>query len=235
MDEPTIVSRDEWLAARKDLLAKEKAFTRQRDDLTRQRQQMPWVRVDKDYIFEGTGGPVALADLFDGRSQLIVYHFMYGPDWEVGCKACSFLTDHFDPAVVHLNHRDVSMVAVSRAPVATLEKFKARMGWAFTWVSSLGNDFNRDYHVSFTQEELDSGSVYYNYRMTEFPASEAPGASVFYKNDAGEIFHTYSAYQRGLDMFITAYHWLDIVPKGRDEAELPFTMAWVRHHDDYEG
>ncbi|MEE8517284.1 MAG: DUF899 family protein, partial [Alphaproteobacteria bacterium] len=166
--------------------------------------------------------------------QLIVYHFMYGPGWTEGCKSCSFLADHFNPAVVHLNHRDATLVAVSKAPLNEFEGFKKRMGWTFKWVSSSGNDFNRDYHVSFTQEEIDSGNVYYNYRKRGIPVTEAPGASVFYQDESGEIFHTYSVYERGLDMFLTAYHYLDMVPKGRDEDGLSFTMEWLCHHDNYD-
>ncbi len=228
-----VLNHDDWIEARKALLAKEKEFTRQRDQLTEERRMLPWEKVDKQYVFDGPAGKESLADLFDGRSQLIVYHFMYGPDWTEGCKSCSFLADHFDPAIVHLNHRDVSMVAVSRAPLSELEAFKRRMGWNFKWVSSLENDFNQDYHVSFTQEEIDKGKAYYNYQYMEFPSTEAPGASVFYKDESGNVFHTYSVYQRGLDMFITAYHYLDIVPKGRDEDDLPYTMQWVRLHDSY--
>ena len=159
---------------------------------------------------------------------------MYGPDCEAGCKSCSYLVDHFNPAIIHLEHRGVTMIAVSKVPLQKLEAFKKRMGWSFKWVSSLNNDFNRDYHVSFTQEELDSGNAYYNYKRKGFPSTEAPGASVFYKNENGEIFHTYSVYERGLDMFITAYHYLDIVPKGRDEDELSYTMEWLRLHDEYD-
>lgn len=229
-----VVSHSEWIAARKALLDREKEFTRLRDELSRQRRALPWERVDKDYVFDGPDGATMLSDLFDGRSQLIVYHFMYGPDWDTGCKSCSFLADHFDPAVVHLRQRDVSMVAVSRAPLKVLNAYKKRMGWGFLWVSSLNNDFNRDYHVSFTQEELERGDAYYNYRNGGFPSAEAPGASVFYKDGDGTLYHTYSVYARGLDMFITAYHYLDLVPKGRDEDGLSFTMEWLRRHDEYD-
>ena len=230
----TVVSHSEWIEARKALLDKEKGFTRLRDQLSHQRRELPWEQLDKDYSFEGPDGQVTLSDLFDGRSQLIIYHFMYGPDWEAGCKSCSFLADHFNPAIVHLNHRDVTFVAVSRAPLNILEKFKQRMGWDFPWVSSLNNDFNQDYHVSFTEEEVESGNAYYNYRNKGFPSTEAPGASVFYKDKDGSIYHTYSVYERGLDMFITAYHYLDIVPKGRDEKDLSYTMEWLRLHDEYD-
>ena len=227
-----VVSRDEWLAARKAHLAREKEFTRQRDQLSAERRALPWGRVEKAYVFDGPDGQASLIDLFAGRSQLIVYHFMLGPDWEQGCPSCSFLADHIDGAVVHLAQRDVTLLAVSRAPLPQIESFKRRMGWRFRWVSSYGNDFNRDYHVSFTPEELAKGKVDYNYDMVE-GHDELPGASVFYKDASGTVFHTYSAYARGLDVLIGAYNYLDLVPKGRDEAELPWTMAWVRHHDRY--
>lgn len=223
----------DWVEARKALLAKEKDFTCLRDSLTRERLALPWERVDKHYVFDGPDGRESLVELFDGRSQLIVYHFMYGPGWEEGCKSCSLLADHFDPAVVHLAQRDVTLIAVSRAPLAEFEPFHHRMGWRFRWVSSHGNDFNRDFHVSFSEEELEQGTAWYNYKHQKFPSTEAPGASVFYRNERGEVFHTYSVYQRGLDMFITAYHWLDTVPKGRDEDGLSYTMEWVRLHDAY--
>ncbi len=229
-----VVSEQEWLAARKAHLAKEKEFTRARDELSRQRRALPWVKVEKPYVFDGPRGKETLADLFDGRSQLIVYHFMFGPGWEQGCPSCSFLADHFDGAVVHLAHRDVTLLAVSRAPLPQIEAFKRRMGWRFKWVSSYGNDFNRDYHVSFTTDEMAQGKVNYNYEMREFGSEEAPGASVFYKDAAGDVFHTYSSYARGLDMLLGAYHYLDLVPKGRDEDALAYTMAWVRHHDRYD-
>ena len=228
-----VLPHDEWVEARKALLAKEKEFSRLRDELTAERQALPWEKVEKEYDFEGPDGRETLADLFDGRSQLIVYHFMYGPGWEVGCKSCSFLADHFDPAIVHLNARDVSFVAISRAPLEEFQDFRKRMGWSFKWLSSHGSDFNWDYHVSFTQEELDSGEAYYNYAAKGFSSTEGPGASVFYKDDSGDIYHTYSVYYRGLDMFITAYHYLDIVPKGRDEDALAYTMEWLRLHDNY--
>ena len=233
MSAHSVVGHEDWVAARKALLAKEKEFTRARDELSRARMELPWERVEKDYRFEGPDGPLSLNDLFGGRSQLIVYHFMFDPEWTEGCKSCSLLADHYNGAVAHLNARDVSMVTVSRAPLEKLEDFKARMGWSFPWVSSLGSDFNRDFHVTFTPQELEAGEVYYNYAKTTFPADEAPGVSVFRKDEGGAIYHTYSAYARGLDIFITAYNLLDIVPKGRDEADLPFTMEWVRHHDRY--
>jgi predicted dithiol-disulfide oxidoreductase (DUF899 family) len=229
-----VVSQEEWLASRKALLSKEKEFTRLRDRLSAERRELPWVKVDKEYAFDGPDGKATLADLFDGRSQLIVYHFMFGPGWEQGCPSCSFVSDHIDGANQHLPHRDVTLVAVSRATLAEIETFRRRMGWRFKWVSSYGADFNQDYHVSFTPDEMARGEVYYNYGMEEFPSEEAPGVSVFYKDPGGAVFHTYSAYARGLDMLIGAYNYLDLAPKGRDEADLPWTMAWVRHHDRYD-
>jgi predicted dithiol-disulfide oxidoreductase (DUF899 family) len=228
-----VVSSQQWIARRKDLLRKEKEFTKLRDELSRQRRELPWEKVEKQYVFDGPNGKQTLADLFAGRSQLIIYHFMFGPGWEQGCPSCSYLADHFGGSLVHLANRDVTLAVVSRAPIAQIEAFKQRMGWQFRWVSSFANDFNHDYHASFTQEEMANGKVDYNYEMAEFPAEEAPGASVFYKNDAGEIFHTYSAYARGLDILVGAYNFLDLAPKGRDEDGLAFTMAWVRHHDRY--
>jgi predicted dithiol-disulfide oxidoreductase (DUF899 family) len=227
-----VVSHEDWVEARKALLAEEKAFTRQRDALSRARRALPWERVEASYVFDGPDGEETLADLFADKGQLIVYHFMLGPGWQEGCKSCSFLADHFDPAVVHLAHRDVTLLAVSRAPYAEIAAFKERMGWRFKWVSSFGTAFNQDYHVSFSEDALQAGEVYYNYAMTQFPSTEAPGLSVFRK-DGGEIFHTYSCYARGLDMLITAYNYLDLVPEGRDEQDLAFTMEWVRLHDSY--
>ena len=230
---PRVLPQAEWLAARKELLRKEKEFTRLRDELSRQRRELPWEKIEKQYVFEVTEGKETLADLFGDKSQLIVYHFMFGPGWGQGCPSCSFLSDHIDGSVVHLTARDVRLVVVSRAPLAQIEAFKKRMGWRFKWVSSYGNDFNRDFHVSFTQDEMAKGEVYYNYIVQRFPSEEGPGLSVFYKDAAGKIFHTYSAYGRGLDMMIGAYNWLDLTPKGRDEDGLAFTMSWVRHHDRY--
>ena len=229
-----IVSNEEWVEARKALLAKEKALTHQRDELSRQRRELPWVKVEKNYVFDGPKGKETLADLFDGRSQLIVYHFMFGPGWKEGCPSCSFVGDHIDGMLIHLAHRDVSFSAISRAPYDQIQAFQKRMGWRFHWVSSFANDFNRDYRVSFTKEEQAKGKVYYNYGLNEFPSEEAPGASVFYKGKTGAIFHTYSAYARGLDGLLGTYTLLDLVPKGRDEEGLAFTMSWVRHHDKYD-
>jgi predicted dithiol-disulfide oxidoreductase (DUF899 family) len=232
-EHPKVVSRAEWLAARKDLLAKEKNFTRQRDALSAERRKLPWVRMEKDYVFDTPGGKKSLAGLFSGRSQLIVYHFMFGPGWEEGCPSCSLLADHFDGSVVHLAHRDVTLLMVSRAPLPQIEAFKKRMGWRLPWVSSYGSDFNPDYQVSRAKDELAGGKVYYNYEETEFPSEERPGLSVFYKDGTGSVFHTYSSYARGLDILVGAYNFLDVAPKGRDEDGLKFTMAWVRHHDKY--
>ena len=234
MNHNPIVSRDEWLVARKHLLAKEKELTRQRDELSRQRRELPWVKVEKPYVFDGPDGKETLADLFAGRSQLIVYHFMFAPGWEEGCRSCSFLADHIDGSVMHLAHRDVTLLAVSRAPLPQLAAFKKRMGWRFKWVSSYGSNFNSDYHVSFTKDDIAKGQTYYNYEVRASPSEgEAPGTSVFYQDETGNIFHTYSSYARGGDMLIGAYNYLDLVPKGRDEDALAFTMAWVRHHDRY--
>jgi predicted dithiol-disulfide oxidoreductase (DUF899 family) len=227
-----VVSKEEWLKARLAHLAAEKEFTRRRDELSRQRRELPWVRVEKNYVFEGPGGPETLAGLFAGRSQLIIYHFMFGPDWEEGCKSCSFLGDHFDATGIHLAHRDVTFAAVSRAPMPRIQAFQNRMGWRFHWVSACDTDFPRDYGVHFTKEEL-AGEVNYNYGKTRFGLEEAPGLSVFYQDQGGEIFHTYSTYARGLDSLIGTYHFLDLVPKGRDEEGLAFSMSWLRHHDKY--
>ncbi|MGQ0834112.1 MAG: DUF899 domain-containing protein [Gammaproteobacteria bacterium] len=235
MERHRVVSQAEWLAARKQHLSKEKEFTRLRDELSRKRRELPWVKVEKSYVFDGLKGKETLADLFDGRSQLIVYHFMFGPGWAEGCPSCSFLADHIDGALVHLAQRDVTLLAVSRAPLPQIDAFKKRMGRRFKWVSSSGNDFNSDYHVSFPKDAKANGNgrVYYNYETREFPSEEGPGASVFYKDANGEVFHTYSAYARGLDMLVGTYNYLDLAPKGRDEDGLDFTMAWVRHHDRY--
>ena len=228
-----VASPAEWLAARRALLTEEKKFTRLRDELNRKRRELPWVKLEKKYVFDGPKGNETLADLFDGRSQLIVYHFMFGPGWKEGCQSCSFLADTLDGAVVHLAQRDTTLVVVSRATLPEIETFKKRMGWRFKWVSSFSNDFNFDYHVSFSKDEMAEGKVHYNYGMTEFPSEEGPGASVFYKDGNQEIFHTYSVYARGLDLLLTSYNYLDLTPKGRDEDALPYPMAWVRHHDRY--
>jgi predicted dithiol-disulfide oxidoreductase (DUF899 family) len=231
--EPKVVSQTEWIAARKALLKKEKAATRQRDELSAERRQLPWVKVDKNYVFDSHVGKMTLAELFAGRSQLVIYHFMFGPDWQEGCPSCSFVSDHLDATRVHLAARDVSLVMVSRAPLAKIEAFKHRMGWQFKWVSSHGSNFNADFHVSFTKEEMAQGKLEYNYTMQEFPSTEAPGLSVFYQDANGNIFHTYSTFSRGLDPLLSTYVVLDFVPKGRNEEHLDFSMAWLRHHDRY--
>lgn len=234
MQNQNIVSKDEWLEARLKLLQEEKDFTRLRDQLSLKRRKLPWLRVDTEYSFEGPNGKQSLSDLFEDKSQLIVYHFMYGPDWEDACPSCSFWADNFNGIDIHLRHRDANLIAVSRASLDQLQAYQKRMGWSFNWVSSLENDFNFDYQVSFTPEELEKGEMSYNYKIGSFPADEAPGISVFYKNSEGEIFHTYSCYARGLDMLNGAYHFLDLLPKGRDEGNLEFTMAWLRRRDQYD-
>jgi predicted dithiol-disulfide oxidoreductase (DUF899 family) len=228
-----VVSSEEWTQARLGLLAAEKEFTRQRDALTRRRMAMPWERVEKPYQFEGPNGTVSLADLFEGRSQLIVYHFMFGPDWEEGCKSCSFWADNFDGIPIHLNHRDVTFTAVSRAALDKIDAYKKRMGWSFPWVSSCGSGFNFDYHVSFTADEITEGKAYYNYEVRPIKASDEQGISIFAKNERGEVFHTYSCHGRGIDIVNGAYQFLDLVPKGRDEGGLKFSMEGVRRHDRY--
>jgi predicted dithiol-disulfide oxidoreductase (DUF899 family) len=198
-----------------------------------ERRALPWVKIEKDYFFDTPEGKVPLADLFAGRSQLVIYHFMFGPEWNEGCPSCSFVSDHIDGALAHLAARDVTMVMVSRAPLAKIDAFKKRMGWRFRWASSYGSDFNADFHVSFTKDEMAQGKVNYNYTMQEFPSAEAPGLSVFYKDAGGDVLHTYSTYGRGLDPLLGTYVILDLVPKGRDEDRLAFTMEWVRYHDRY--
>lgn len=228
-----IVSHAEWLAARQKHLKREKELTRLRDELLAERRELPWERVEKRYVFDAPEGKKTLADLFAGRSQLIVYHFMLGPGWEEGCKSCSFVADHVEGARIHFEQHDVSYAAVSRAPLAEIEKFKRRMGWRFVWVSAANNEFNFDYHVSFRPEEIASGRRYYNYEKREMPKDvpeELPGASVFFKDEKGDIFHTYSAYARGLDILLGTHNYLDLTPRGRNEGE---GMDWVRHHDRY--
>ncbi len=227
------VSRDEWLAARKALLEKEKAFTRERDALSAARRALPRVRIEKDYVFDTESGEQNLGDLFDGCGQLVVYHFMYGPDWEAGCKSCSFWADNYNGIGEHLRQRDTRLVAVSRAPLETLLAFRERMGWRFPWVSSGRSDFNYDFRVSFTKEEREAGPVDYNYGPSNFPSDEAPGVSCFTRDEDGAIYHTYSAYSRGLDIFNSAYNLLDLTAKGRDEGELSYPMEWVKLRDLY--
>jgi predicted dithiol-disulfide oxidoreductase (DUF899 family) len=230
----SVVSRDQWLAQRRALLAREKELTRLRDQIARERRALPWVHVEKNYVFDAPEGRRTLAELFEGRRQLLVQHFMFGPGWEQGCPSCSFMADHTDGMNVHLAHRDVTLLAVSRAPLAEIERFRRRMGWQFRWVSSHGSDFNHDFGVSFTPEEMAKGEVDYNYGMRPFPSEEAPGISVFYKDDAREVFHTYSTYGRGVEVMMGAYNLLDLTPKGRDERDVPYKMEWVRHHDRYD-
>ncbi len=230
---PAVVSRDKWLAARRELLREEKELSRLRDRVAARRRELPWVKVDQAYFFESPGGRVSLADLFEGRSQLIVYHFMLGPGWEEGCRGCSFVSDHFGGALVHVNARGVSFAAVSRAPLGEIGRFKARMGWKFNWVSSHGTSFNRDFGVSFTAEEVEAGQADYNFGRNGIGMEEMPGLSVFAFGPDGAVYRTYSTYARGLDLLIGAYNLLDLVPKGRDEdPEAP--MKWVRLHDRYD-
>jgi predicted dithiol-disulfide oxidoreductase (DUF899 family) len=229
-----VVSSDQWLAERKALLAREKELMHLHDQIARERRALPWERVEKNYVFDTPEGKRTLAELFEGRRQLMVQHFMLGPGWEQGCQSCSFMADHTDGMNVHLAHRDITMVAVSRAPLAEIARFRERMGWQFKWVSANGSDFNHDFHVSFTPEEQATGKVYYNYAVQPFPQEEAPGVSVFYKDDAGEVFHTYSTFGRGVEVMMGAYYMMDLTPKGRDEREVPYKMEWVRHHDRYE-
>jgi predicted dithiol-disulfide oxidoreductase (DUF899 family) len=228
-----VVSREEWIEARKAHMAHEKEFTRARDRLAEQRRALPWVKVDKDYVFDGANGRVRLADLFKGRPQLVVQHVMFAPDWNEACKSCSFWADGFERIIPHLAARDTTMVAISRAPLEKLDTFKRRMGWTFDWLSSSGNDFNYDFGVSFTPERIEAGGNY-NFGTTAFGGEEAPGISVFYRDEVGNIFHTYSCYARGLDMMNAAYHYLDLTPLGRHEEGLPYPMDWVRLRDQYQ-
>lgn len=231
-----VVSHEQWVGARRALLAKEKEWQNLRDDIARQRRELPWEKVEKNYVFDTPAGKKSLADLFDGRNQLVVYHLMFGPGWKEACPNCAYLMDHVDGALPHLHHRDVTFTAISRATLAEIEPFKKRMGWKFPWASSNGTDFNFDYGVSFRTDELDAGSVNYNYEpMKPPPFQEFPGLSVFYKDDCGRVFHTYSTYARGLDIIVGTYVYLDLVPKGRDEEGLKHSMSWVRYHDRYDG
>lgn len=231
MTPPTITAADEWLRARLDLLAAEKELTRARDAVAARRRALPWVRVEKQYVFRSTAGEQTLGDLFGSRSQLIVYHFMMGPDWDEGCPSCSFWTDSWNGAHVHLAARDVSFVMASRAPLEAIEGYRTRMGWSVPWVSSLACSFNFDFGVSFDESQRENGATY-NYGWSEHPGEEAPGLSVFARN-GGDVFHTYSCYARGLDPLNSAYQLLDLVPKGRDEERLEWPMAWLRRHDRY--
>lgn len=235
IEHPKIVSSEEWLAAHARHVSKEKALTRLRDELSAERRALPWRKIEKDYVFVGPEGKRSLADLFRGRSQLVIKHFMLGPGWKEGCVGCSFETDHLDATLVHVEHHDVSLVAVSRAPLPEIEAFRRRMGWRIPWVSSSGSDFNYDFHVSFTPEQAASGKVYYNYAEGDFMCEELSGLSVFYKNAAGDIFHTFSAFGRGAEETIGSYILLDLTPKGRNETGPNHDLTdWVRHHDRYE-
>lgn len=234
-EQPEIVSRDEWLEARRALLEKEKAHTRARDAINAERRRLPWVRVEKEHVFNTTEGPRTLAELFEDRSQLIVHHFMFGPGWTAGCPGCSFTADHMEGALVHLEHHDVSLVRVSRAPLAELEAYRQRMGWRVKWVSSFDSDFNYDYHVSFTPEEVARGEIHYNYRTIREAMEELSGISVFFRDGGGEVFHTYSAYARGDELVDTSYMLLDMTPRGRNETGPYYNLGdWVRRHDEYD-
>lgn len=228
-----VVSRADWIAARTAFLAKEKEFTRLRDDLSRQRRELPWVKVEKEYVFDGPAGRETLAQLFENRSQLVVYHFMFSPEWDQGCKHCSFRADHYDAMQVHLHHRDVTMAIISRAPLAKIEPFQQRMGWKFKWVSSFGNEFNHDFNASFTPEENQAKQAFYNFALVDAGPTDREGVSVFYKDGSGTLYHTYSCYARGIDMLNGTYQFLDLVPKGRDEESLKSPQAWVKYHDQY--
>jgi len=232
--EHKVVSQKEWLAARKRLLVKEKKFSKLRDQMNQQRRDLPWVKVEKEYVFDTTQGKRTLADLFGGKGQLIVYHFMFGPGWKEGCAHCSFWADHYDGVNHHLGQRDTTLAVVSRAPLKEIAPFKKRMGWRFNWVSSNGSDFNYDFNVSFTPEELKSGTAVYNYAPLDMDMDEREGVSAFYKDKQGDIYHTYSAYARGIDLMNTTYNFLDLTAKGRDEKP-DARQNWVRYHDEYKG
>jgi predicted dithiol-disulfide oxidoreductase (DUF899 family) len=229
-----IVSRQQWIEARKAHMAREKELTRLREELSAERRNLPWVKVDKDYVFDGPDGKVTLNDVFKGRPQLVVQHVMFKPEWDAACKSCSFWADGYERMVPHLAARDTTMVAISLAPVEKLEAFKRRMGWTFDWFSSGNTTFNHDYGVSFTSEQMEAGGKIYNFGTTRLYGPELPGISVFYRDDAGNIFHTYSTYARGLDMMNAAYQYLDLTPLGRHEEGLPYPMDWVRLRDEYQ-
>jgi len=229
-----IVTRDQWLKERIALLEQEKQLTRQRDALAEKVRNLPWVKVDKHYTFDSPAGKASLADLFGANSQLVIYHFMFDPTWSQGCKSCSFIADHYNPLVIHLAHRDISLVTVSKAPIDKLEAFRTRMGWTFPWVSAANTDFSRDYGVSFTDQELAGNDAIYNFNKKPYPIRELPGLSVFAKDATGAVYHTYSTFGRGLEEFLTAYRYIDLTPKGRDESQ-GGGMGWLRHHDRYDG
>lgn len=228
-----VVTPDRWIAERRKLLAREKELTRLYDKVAEQRRALPWVRIDKEYVFDTPVGKCTLADLFEGRSQLMVQHFMLGPGWEQGCPSCSYMADHTDGMKIHLEQRGISFVTISRAPMAEIERFRSRMGWKFKWVSSNGTDFNYDFHVSFTPQEKKKNEVFYNFGLQGFESEELPGISVFYRNERDEVFHTYSAYRRGVEVMMGAYFMMDLTPRGRDEDGLSYGMEWVRYHDSY--
>ena len=234
MTNRAVVSHEEWTTARRELLRREKEFTRLRDELAAARRDLPWERVEQDYVFDGPSGPESLSDLFGDADQLIIYHFMFDPDWDEGCVACSFTADHFNPITIHIEQRDAALVAISRAPLEKLEAYRQRMGWDFKWLSAHANSFNFDYQVSFPPDHDDLDPLEYNYaERNPFEGGEAPGLSVFYKDESGDIFHTYSTYARGLEDFLGTYRFLDVLPNGRDEASLPWSMAWLERHDQY--
>jgi len=233
MSNHPVVSEQVWISARKELLAREKEISRLCDDLAKLRRELPWVKVTKPYIFKGPDGQQSLSDLFFNRSQLIVYHFMFDPDWTEGCPICSFWADNYDRSHIHLAHRDATLVTISRAPYEKIKDYQQRLGWTFPWFSSEDSDFNFDFQVSISPEQVKSGNAEYNYQKTKM-SGELPGISVFFRDETGDVFHTYSAYSRGLDMLNGTYHFMDLLPKGRDEEGLPWTMAWVRRHDQYE-
>lgn len=233
MQRNKIVSKEDWLKERRALLKKEKELTRLKDQMSQSIRELSWLKVERDYDFSTENGTIRLSQAFDGRSQLIIYHFMFDPEWQEGCKSCSYIADHYNPVILHLNNRDVSFLTVSRAPIEKITSFKKRMGWELEWVSSYGSSFNYDFHVSFTEEEKDKGKGFYNFEEQGFLVDEAPGLSIFCKDENGDIFQTYSTFSRGLDQFLTTYQYLDLVPKGRDESGFTYPMEWVRHHDRY--
>lgn len=233
MPKHQVVDHEEWIRQRKAFLQREKEFTKRRDELNAARRELPWEKVEKEYVFDTVGGRKTLGELFEDRRQLLVYHFMFGPDWDAGCPSCSFWADGYDRNFVHLAQRDITLIAVSRAPLEKLQAYRDRMGWTFSWVSSHDNDFNWDYDVSFEQRDADRGDVYYNYAPSSFPSTEGPGLSAFYRDGDGTVYHTYSTFARGLDMFNAAYHMMDVAPLGRNEDALPYAQAWVRRRDEY--
>ena len=230
---PPVVSREDWLKARIELLSEEKEFTRARDALSAKRQELPWVEVHEDYTFEGRDGAIKLSAHKKKKNQLIIYHFMFGEDWSEGCSSCSFWADNFNNITPHLAARDAAFAVVSHAPYEKLAAYQKRMGWGFNWLSANNNSFNQDFHVTFSKEEFENGTAIYNFTKSTFPSTEAPGVSIFARNGTGKIYHTYSTYGRGIDMLNGTYHYLDLLPKGRDEEGLDYSQAWIRRHDEY--